>query len=87
MGLEPDFILDASMGGFTAAAVAEVLPFETALTAVIEQAKSIEALCPQGGMMAILHTARLYFETPLFYENLELVKNKIRKGLLYSITK
>jgi len=72
MGLEPDFILDASMGGFTALAVAEVLPFETALTAVIEQAKSIEALCPQGGMMAILHTAHLYFETPLLYENLEL---------------
>ncbi len=72
MGLEPDFVLDASMGGFAAAAVAEVLPFELALTAVIEQAKAIEAFCPQGEMTAILHPARLYFETPLFYENLEL---------------
>ena len=41
MGLEPDFILDASMIGFTGLAVAEVFPFETALTAVIEQAKTI----------------------------------------------
>jgi acyl transferase domain-containing protein len=72
MGIEPTHVLDSSLGGFTAAAVAGVLSFEEALTAVVEQAKALETHCPPGGMMAILHPVHLYFDDPLLYEHLEL---------------
>lgn len=72
MGIEPDYTLDTSLGGFAAAALTGVLTFETALYAVIKQAQTLELYCSQGGMMAILHSPHLYFENPLFNENLEL---------------
>ena len=71
-GIEPDQVLGTSVGGFAAAALAGVMTFETALTAVVRQAEAIETLCPPGGMMAILNSPDLYFENPLFNENLEL---------------
>lgn len=73
MGIEPDYVLDTSLGGFTASVIAGVLTFEAALAAVIEQAKVIENLCSQGGMIAVLHSPEIYYENPLFYENLEMV--------------
>ncbi|MGA1876364.1 MAG: acyltransferase domain-containing protein, partial [bacterium] len=47
MGIEPTHVLDSSLGGFAAAAVAGVLSFEEALTAVVEQAKVLEAQRPK----------------------------------------
>jgi len=72
MGIVPEYVLDTSLGGFAAAVVADVLPFETALTAVIKQAEVLETSCPQAGMMAILHSPSLYFENSLLNSNLEL---------------
>jgi trans-AT polyketide synthase/acyltransferase/oxidoreductase domain-containing protein len=68
-GIEPDQVLGTSVGGFAAAALAGVMSFETALTAVVRQAEAIETLCPHGGMMAILDSADLYFEDSLLSEN------------------
>jgi len=72
MGIVPEYVLDTSLGGFAAAVTADVLPFETALTAVIKQAEALEVSCPQAGMMAILHSPNLYFENFLLNGNLEL---------------
>ncbi|MEW5804471.1 MAG: acyltransferase domain-containing protein [bacterium] len=72
IGINPDYVLGASLGGFAAAAIAGVIPFETALTAVVRQAEALETLCPQGGMMAVIHSPDLFFENPLFHEHLEL---------------
>ena len=63
-GLKPDYLLGASLGSFAALAVAGVLTFEAALSAVIEQARCIEASCPAGGMLAILDTPILFEQTP-----------------------
>lgn len=72
MGIVPEYVLDTSLGGFAAAVAADILPFETALTAVIKQAEALETSCPQAGMMAILHSPGLYFENSLLNRNLEL---------------
>ncbi|MEW6381641.1 MAG: acyltransferase domain-containing protein [bacterium] len=72
MGIQPDYCLGASLGVFAAAALADAVTFEAALTTVVRQAQAMEALCSQGGMMAILNPPALYFQNPLFHENCEL---------------
>lgn len=62
-GLKPDVVLGVSLGSFVAAAVAESLTFEEALTAVIAQAKALEQTCTTGGMTAILANPDLYEES------------------------
>lgn len=67
-GLIPDYILGASLGSFAALAVAGVLTFEAALSAVIEQARCIETTCPAGGMVAILDDPALFEQTPWLWQ-------------------
>lgn len=67
-GVEPDYVLGASMGGFAALTVAGVLTFEQALQAVIEQARCLEAHCPPGGMLAVLADPALFDQTPWLYQ-------------------
>lgn len=53
-GVRPDGVLGVSLGTLTAAAVAGCLGPEEALTAVVAQARAIEAHCRPGGLIAIL---------------------------------
>jgi acyl transferase domain-containing protein len=52
--ISPDIVLGSSLGEFTSAAVAEVLPFEDVLKMVVKQAAIIESHCQPGGMMVLL---------------------------------
>jgi acyl transferase domain-containing protein len=67
-GVEPDYVLGASMGGFAALAVAGALTFEQALQSVIEQARCLEAYCPPGGMLAVLDEPALFDQAPWLYQ-------------------
>lgn len=71
-GIYPDFLIGASLGEFTAAAVSGMLPLEKALEAVIAQARIFEQTCPEGGMTAILHDVELFYQDAVLYENVEL---------------
>jgi acyl transferase domain-containing protein len=66
--IEPDYLLGASMGEFAAAAAADILSFESALTAVIEQAKTLR-VCPEAGMLAILADPNLYYQDTYLQDN------------------
>ncbi|MCP4147657.1 MAG: ACP S-malonyltransferase, partial [bacterium] len=68
-GIQPDGVLGSSLGEFAAAAVAGCLSPETALDLVVNQAQSIESLCPKGAMLTVLHSPAIYNNTPLLYEN------------------
>jgi bacillaene synthase trans-acting acyltransferase len=59
-GVTPDMVLATSLGSFAAACVAGMLDVEEALTAVIQQARTIEATCPRGGMIAVLSDPALF---------------------------
>jgi acyl transferase domain-containing protein len=67
-GVEPDYVLGASMGSFAALAVAGILTFEQALQAVIVQAQCVEACCQPGGMMAILDNPTLFDQASWLYQ-------------------
>jgi bacillaene synthase trans-acting acyltransferase len=60
LGVVPDAVLGFSVGEFSAAAVAEILTFEEALTAAYEQAKLVSNLCSKGGMTAVLSSPEVY---------------------------
>lgn len=70
-GLRPDVVLGVSLGSFTAAAVAEALSVEDALTSVIRQALVLEQHCDRGGMLAILAAPAL-FDEPFLRDSTEL---------------
>jgi len=71
-GIKPDYLLGASLGEYTAAAVANVLPYEEVIAILLKKAEIFEACCPEGGMLAILHDPALYRNVPLIRENSEL---------------
>lgn len=53
----PDIVVATSMGIFAALAIAGHMDVETALQAVIRQARTIEEHCPTGAMIALIDTS------------------------------
>ena len=83
----PDIVLGASLGEFVAAAISEVMTPEEILIAVIQQAKTIEKECKNGGMLAILHEKNLYYDTPQINERSELSSINFHSHFVVSGTK
>jgi len=65
-GIEPDFILGASLGEVTAVAIAGALSLDKSLECIFKQVELLVNLCQSGGMMAIIHHADLYDECAVF---------------------
>lgn len=69
-GIQPDLVLGASLGEFTAAAVAGTLSFEQALELICLQAQSLDTHCTHsGGMLAVLAPISLYQTDALIRDN------------------
>ena len=66
-GVRPDVLWGVSLGEIVALAVAEAIPFETALDAVANQ-PAVFAACPPGGMLAVLASADIRRELPVELE-------------------
>jgi bacillaene synthase trans-acting acyltransferase len=64
--------LGASLGEFTAAAVAEVLGVEDTLECLIKQAEALENYYEQSGMLAVLCDSSIYYNEPLLFKKAEL---------------
>jgi trans-AT polyketide synthase/acyltransferase/oxidoreductase domain-containing protein len=64
-GVVPDLTLGASLGSFAAAAVAGCIDAESALIAVIEKARMLEAHCLPGCMIAVLGDPERYLDAKL----------------------
>lgn len=71
-GIEPDYVLGASLGEFTAAAVAGVISPGEALEWILKQTELLPKLCGPGGMIAIIDNPDLYRQTPALSQNSEL---------------
>lgn len=71
-GIDPDYVLGASLGEFTAAAVAGVISVEEALEFLLKQAELIKKNCDTGFMMAIIANPDLYQQSLKIYGDLEL---------------
>jgi trans-AT polyketide synthase/acyltransferase/oxidoreductase domain-containing protein len=72
-GIEPDYVMGASMGEFCSAAVARVMSMETIVESLLHQARSLEDYCSPGKMIAILKEPDFYYANPEISSNSELV--------------
>jgi trans-AT polyketide synthase, acyltransferase and oxidoreductase domains len=59
-GVEPDYVLGASLGEFAAATVAGVMDAEQLARSVAEQVQLVEEHCPAGAMTAVFDDPALY---------------------------
>lgn len=71
-GIEPDYVLGASLGEYTAAAVAGVLSLEETLSCILKQAELVKNYCRPGSMIAIVAAPELYFQSGIISSNAEL---------------
>jgi bacillaene synthase trans-acting acyltransferase len=62
-GVEPDYVLGTSLGEYTSAAVAGVLPVEETLEIILMQAQLIESHCQIGSMIAVIDNFNLYHQS------------------------
>lgn len=68
-GISPDYALGASLGVFAAAVTARCLDVETALVAVMRQARLLHERCQPGAMIAILERPEFYNTQGYLREN------------------
>ncbi|MFJ2773109.1 ACP S-malonyltransferase [Streptomyces sp. NPDC087300] len=69
-GIEPDLLIGASLGEFTAAVLAGVLDAEDCLRLLVRQARALRD-APRGGMLAVLDDVALHQDVPLLRERTE----------------
>lgn len=72
-GIQPDYVLGTSLGEFVSIAISQVLSIRQCMECVLKQAQIFESYCLSGSMLAILHSPNIYKETPLIFENSELI--------------
>ncbi|AKU24702.1 hypothetical protein ACZ75_05425 [Massilia sp. NR 4-1] len=72
-GLRPDLLLGASLGDFTAAAVAGVLPADAVIGLLGRHARLVEARCEPGFMLAVFGPASLHQTLPALRSYSDLV--------------
>ncbi|MET9831648.1 ACP S-malonyltransferase [Streptomyces sp. NPDC006385] len=70
-GIEPDLLLGASLGEFTAAVVAGALDSEQCVRLVIRQARRLRS-ARRGGMLAVLADAELHRRVPVLRDRTEI---------------
>ena len=71
-GIKPDYVLGASLGEFTSAAVTGAILVEDALECLLNQVKLITRYCQKGSMIAIIHSPELYNQTSMLSHHSEL---------------
>lgn len=69
----PDYVLGSSLGEYAACAVANVLSCEAALECIVKQVEMLQNKCVTGGMIAVIDNCKIYEDTPIIYNNSELV--------------
>lgn len=71
-GVQPDYVLGASLGTFAAACVAGSMTVEQTLPLIVKHARTFESRCPHGSMVAILASPDLYRTEPALHDNAEM---------------
>jgi bacillaene synthase trans-acting acyltransferase len=63
-GVEPDYVLGASLGEVTSAAVAGIISVEETIECILKRVELLENYCEFGSMIAIIQKAELYHQVP-----------------------
>ena len=71
-GIEPDFVMGASLGELAAGVVARVLAAERAMALVVGQARAMVARCAPGTVAAVLAESQAFRDDPVLHENADI---------------
>lgn len=71
-GIYPDYVLGASLGEVTCAAITESLSIDACIDLLMNNSRVVTTQCKQGAMLAIINSCDLYYDTPLLYQQTEL---------------
>lgn len=71
-GIEPDYVLGASLGEFVSAAITGILSLEEALEYLLIQSALIQSDCQPGSMTAIVDKLELYKQISVIHDYFEL---------------
>lgn len=71
-GVKPDYVLGASLGEFTAAALSGVMGLEESIECLLKQAETLEDLCQNSSMLTIVANPALYDDHPQLFEETEI---------------
>ncbi len=71
-GVKPDYVLGASLGEFTAAALSGVMGLEESIECLLKQAETLEDVCQNSSMLTIVGNPALYYDNPQLFEETEI---------------
>ncbi|WP_432103584.1 ACP S-malonyltransferase [Streptomyces sp. bgisy091] len=83
-GVEPDYVLGASLGEFAAATAAGALSVEDLARTIVQQVRLVEENCPPGGMTAVLDDVARYEHDEAARPGLELAAVNFDRHLVLS---
>lgn len=83
-GIEPDFVLGASLGECIAAAAAGAMDVRDLVEAVSRMTEVIQARCSRGGMTAVVHDWSLFFDSPALRDRCQLAARNFRSHFVVS---
>ncbi|MFF3781143.1 ACP S-malonyltransferase [Streptomyces sp. NPDC001933] len=83
-GVEPDYVLGASLGEFAAATAAGALTVEDLARTIVRQVLLVEENCPPGGMVAVLDDVARYERNEEARPGLELAAVNFDRHLVLS---
>lgn len=86
LGLQPRFILGASLGELAAAATAEVLPVEQALNLVIDHAQLLHKQSKSGGLICILDDIDFFYRSDFLKNNSEVAAINSQTHFIIAVT-
>lgn len=70
-GLEPDYLLGASLGELVSFVIAGVIGFEELLASLLQQFEAVRVHCEKGSMIAVIHDFAIFPQIPFLHENSE----------------
>ena len=84
--IKPDYVLGASLGEITAAAVANILSLDECIDLLLGNARIVTAQCAPGKMLAILGDTDLYASLPILHSNSDLASINFQQHFVVSGT-
>jgi acyl transferase domain-containing protein len=83
-GHHPDAIVGYSLGEWVGDAVAGRVAAESILDVLVAQAQRVEAVCPRGGMLAVLRPAEMVDEHPEWFRDTWVVARNFERHFVVS---
>ncbi|GMQ57302.1 acyltransferase domain-containing protein [Vallitalea sediminicola] len=71
-GINPDYVIGASIGEYTSAAVSNVMSYNDTIRSILKLSQLVKDSCKEGSMLAILENKKIYDDISILKNNSEM---------------